>query len=187
MFKSSECTLVTLSNEKINFEGLVQPKMIFTNNSSLPIEIGCIIERENKNNGLVERYVVDEPGYYDVNMPISGGGPNIGDGHFQIKVRRESKVEPPSKNGSINFFGETTFNADANIANVMNINYSYINDLKEVDEEFKKEIISIVEELNKTKNESKLKKFIIEKVLPLPVKIATDILTAIILSNISKG
>lgn len=187
MFKSSECTLITLSGEKINFEGLVQPKLIFTNNASLPVEIGCIVERENKNNGLVERYVVEEPGYYDVQMPVPGGGPDIGDGHYQMKVRRESKVEPQSKNNAINFYGETNFNAEANIANVMNINYSYINDLQGIEDELKKEIVSILEETKKTKNESKLKKFIFEKILPLPLKVASDVITAIILANISKG
>lgn len=187
MLKSSECVLITLNGDRINFEGLVQPKSIFTNNASLPVEVGCVVERVNKNNGLVERYIVDEPGYYDVQTTITGGGPNIGDGHYQMKVRRESKVENRNKTGDINFYGETTFNAEANIANVMDINFSYINDLKEIEEDLKSEIIYALEEINKTKNESKFKNFIIEKVLSLPMNVASDVITAIILTNISKG
>ena len=63
------------------------------------------------------------------------------------------------------------------------IDSSIINSIEGIDENLKKEIISLLKECKK-KDSPKLKEFIINQILPLPVKVAGEVLTAMILSKI---
>ena len=57
----------------------VQPNVIFISNGDLPIEEGDFLERQLPN-GLWERYVVVDRGYYSTGIL----GP-----HYQCKVRKQ--------------------------------------------------------------------------------------------------
>lgn len=183
MFKASELKLISQNGREYDFVGHVQPNFIATNNGTLPIQPGDIIERKNKSNGLLERYIVIEPGYYDTTLTIPGGGPNLGEGHFQMKVKRENAINTNTVNNGVAFYGNATFNGDTTVTNSVNIDSSIINSIEGIDENLKKEIISLLKECKK-KDSPKLKEFIINQILPLPVKVAGEVLTAMILSKI---
>ncbi|UWQ41618.1 hypothetical protein K3718_00590 [Leisingera aquaemixtae] len=80
-FNKDNVTLVkadgTVAKEQI--PALVSGEMIFTADKSLPVEVGDYLLR-NLPNGLVEKYEVTNPKYYDVGHGL--------DAHFQIDVRR---------------------------------------------------------------------------------------------------
>lgn len=183
MFKSSELKLISQNGQEYDFIGHVQPNYIATNNGTLPIQPGDIIERKNNSNGLLERYIVIEPGYYDTTLTIPGGGPNLGEGHFQMKVKRENAISTNTLNNGVAFYGNTTFNGDATVTNSVNIDNSIIKSIEGIDDNLKNEIISLLEECKK-KDSSKLKEFIVNKILPLPVKTVGEVLTAMILAKI---
>ena len=64
-----------------SIRAMVQPKTIFMDDETLPIEPGDRLLRKLPS-GLVEDFIVDEPGFYS-----AIGGMNS---HFQTKVRRSS-------------------------------------------------------------------------------------------------
>jgi len=77
-------TLIKQNGEKIeNVRANVQPDMIFISDAMLPIEEDDVFERKLRN-GLIERYVVLDRGYWDTgNMPA----------HYQCKVKKEINVQ----------------------------------------------------------------------------------------------
>lgn len=80
-FDRDKVTLVkadgTVAKEEV--PALVTGNTIFTADKTLPVEVGDYLLR-NLPNGLVEKYEVTNPKYYDVGL-----GP---DAHFQIEVTR---------------------------------------------------------------------------------------------------
>ncbi|MCL2085664.1 hypothetical protein FWH09_01880 [Candidatus Saccharibacteria bacterium] len=183
-FKVSKLVLHKENGESMEFNGYAQPHLIITSNTKLPFEIGDIIGRTIESNGIVERYVITDPQYYDREALIGNGGTQIGEGHFQIKIKKEDVLKStPKSNQSIVFNGTTNFHDKTNIANTINVNYSYINELKDVDDDFKQEIIALLEEAKEKKNQPKVAKFIIERVLSLGENIAGNVLAAIIMSG----
>ena len=89
--------LSTLMNETVtlrkkdgqtrSFKAMVQPNMIFTDDSDLPVEEGDLIERKLPN-GMAEGFVVTERGY-------TKGMRNIPD-HYQIKTRKAEATDSPT-------------------------------------------------------------------------------------------
>ena len=90
-FNKDKVTLVkangTVAKEQVH--ALVVNEKIFTADKTLPVEVGDYLLR-NLPNGLVEKYEVIKPSYYDV-----GGG---FDPHFQIDVTR---VGPPQAQAEV--------------------------------------------------------------------------------------
>ena len=88
-FNKHKVTLVkadgTVAKEQI--PALVTGKVIFTADKTLPVEVGDFLLR-NLPNGLVEKYEVTNPKYYDL-----GRG---GDAHFQIDVTRAGSPQAQS-------------------------------------------------------------------------------------------
>ncbi len=80
-FNKDKVTLVkadgTVAKEQV--PALVTGEMIFTADKTLPVEVGDYLLR-NLPNGLVEKYEVTNPKYYDVGHGM--------DAHFQIDVAR---------------------------------------------------------------------------------------------------
>lgn len=80
-FNKDKVTLVkadgTVAKEQV--PALVTGEMIFTADKTLPVEVGDYLLR-NLPNGLVEKYEVTNPKYYDVGHSL--------DAHFQIDVAR---------------------------------------------------------------------------------------------------
>ena len=75
---------------KENIKAVVQPKMIFMEDSTLPIEPGDSLLRTLPS-GLVEEFIVDDPGFY--------AGMRGMKAHFQTKVRRSDA--PAARPGTI--------------------------------------------------------------------------------------
>jgi ElaB/YqjD/DUF883 family membrane-anchored ribosome-binding protein len=75
-----------------NIKALVQPKLIFIADASLPIEEGDRITRELPN-GLVESYLVEDRGYYSAIQAM--------DAHYQVKVRKETAVSDEKSHPTI--------------------------------------------------------------------------------------
>lgn len=86
-FNRDKVTLVkadgTVAKESV--PALVTDNMIFTADKQLPVEVGDYLLRDLPN-GLVEKYEVRNPKYYDV-------GPGV-DAHFQIDVARAGAPRP---------------------------------------------------------------------------------------------
>ena len=83
-FPTSKVVLHKQSGEIIQVaEALVQPNMIFIDDAQIPVEEDDVISRDLPN-GLQERYVVLDRGYYEEGMGL--------DAHYQIKVRKESTI-----------------------------------------------------------------------------------------------
>lgn len=100
-----------------------------------------------------------------------------------MKVKKENAIKINTINNGVAFYGNATFNGDTTVTNSVNIDNSIINSIEEIDENLKNEIISLLKECKK-KDGPQLKEFIINKILPLPVKVAGEVLTAMILSKI---
>jgi hypothetical protein len=80
-FPTDTVTLVKPSGDKIeNIKALVQPRMIFLPDATVPVEEGDRLVRVLPN-GLEERFVVEDRGYY--------GGMGEIEPHYQVKVSRE--------------------------------------------------------------------------------------------------
>lgn len=78
----------------------VQPTSIFISDPDLPIEEDDIIERPLQN-GLVERYVVIDRGFWDTgHMPA----------HYQCKVKKEAAVKKAAASGAViyNIYGHNS-------------------------------------------------------------------------------
>jgi len=75
-----------------NIKALVQSKLVFIADASLPIEEGDRITRELPN-GLVESYLVLDKGFYSA---IQGM-----DAHYQVKVRKETTVSDEKSHPTI--------------------------------------------------------------------------------------
>lgn len=125
MFEGMLNDLVTLVKKdgtvvKDNIRALVQPDKIFMIDASLPIERGDRLLRLLPS-GLVDEYVVDEPGYY---AGISGM-----EAHFQTAVRRSDTPTSPPSTIINNIQGQ---NARVNIASIDNSqNFAIESDLSE--------------------------------------------------------
>lgn len=80
-FNKDKVTLVKADGAVVKEQvpALVTGDMIFTADKQLPVEIGDYLLR-NLPNGLVEKYEVRNPKYYDVGHGV--------DAHFQIEVAR---------------------------------------------------------------------------------------------------
>ncbi len=85
-FNKDKVTLVksdgTVAKEQI--PALVTGEMIFTADKTLPVEVGDYLLR-NLPSGLVEKYEVRNPKYYDVGHSL--------DAHFQIDVARAGAAQ----------------------------------------------------------------------------------------------
>jgi hypothetical protein len=90
-FNKDKVTLVKADGKvaRERIPALVTGEMIFTADETLPVEVGDFLLR-NLPNGLVEKYEVTNPKYYDV-----GHGQ---DAHFQIDVTR---AEAPQSKASV--------------------------------------------------------------------------------------
>jgi hypothetical protein len=78
----------------------VQPTIIFISDADLPIEEDDIIERPLRN-GLVERYLVIDRGFWDTgNMPA----------HYQCKVIKEAAARKAAASGTViyNIYGHNS-------------------------------------------------------------------------------
>lgn len=181
MFKGSEVELKKDDGTSYEFEAIVQSEMIFTNNASLPIEIGDNIIRKLKNNGLIEEYEVIDPQYFDQSVRIPGGGHQVGTGHYQIKVRKVGSRERKENVSSVNFYGNATFGNNTIIGNNISIGEKYIRDISEMSEEDKEEIIKELEIAKKNKDISKIKNKILPKILSFSKDVATNVLAGIIM------
>ena len=81
-------TLRKATGETCEFEAMVQPTKIFTEDSNLPVEEGDAVERTLPN-GTVETYVVVERGFRKGDYAIPD--------HYQMKVRKggPARAKPP--------------------------------------------------------------------------------------------
>ncbi len=70
-------TLRKQTCETRQFEAMVQPTKIFTEDSDLPVEEGDVVERELPN-GMVETYAIEHRGFRKGVHPIPD--------HYQMKV-----------------------------------------------------------------------------------------------------
>lgn len=181
MFKSSEVELRKDNGTSYKFEAIVQSEMIFTNNASLPVEIGDTIIRKLENNGLIEEYEVIDPQYFNQSVHISGGGPQVGIGHYQIKVKKFGTKDRKQNISSVNFYGNATFGDNAMIGNNISIGEKYIRDINEISEIDKEEIIKELEISKKNKDINGIKNKIIPKILSFSKDVATNVLAGIII------
>jgi hypothetical protein len=89
-FNADKVTLVkadgTVAKEQV--PALVTGKKIFTEDKTLPVEVGDYLLRSLPN-GLVEKYEVTNPNYYDVGLGA--------DAHFQIEVTRAGSPQEHAK------------------------------------------------------------------------------------------
>jgi len=100
MFEEDSVKLIKLSGKIV--EGIranVQPNIIFIKDTNLPIEEDDIIERKLKN-GLIERYLVLDRGYYH-----SG---------YQCKVKKENTVKKQNSQNTI-IYNLNGYNSKVNI------------------------------------------------------------------------
>ncbi len=84
----------------------MQPKKIFIDDASIPVEEGDRITRELPN-GLVESYLVMDRGFYD----SFGGIP----AHYQIEVRKESRPSTPGRSPTTVIYNLHGANSRVNI------------------------------------------------------------------------
>ena len=84
----------------------VQPKKIFIDDASIPVEEGDRLVRSLPN-GLRESYLVLERGYYDSFGRIPA--------HYQIEVRKESRPPPVGGSGTTIVYNLHGANARVNI------------------------------------------------------------------------
>ena len=181
MFKSTKVELKKPDGRIYEFEAMVQSELIFTNNTSIPIEIGDTIIRKLRNNGLVEEYEVLNPQYYDQNIHISGGGPQVGTGHYQIKVRKFGIGEKNVGVPSVNFYGDTTFGDNTMIGNNISIGEEYIRKINGISETDKEEIIKELEVSKQSKDINAIKNKILPKILNFSKDVAANVLAGIIM------
>jgi hypothetical protein len=139
-----------------NIKANVQPGTIFIHDKKLPLEENDIIYRKLPN-GLVEKYIVLDRGYY------SGIG-GI-EGHYQAKVKKEGSINEDKYKSIVNVYNASGLNSRININSVDN-SKNYYNDsdllFKElklvlegiIDEEIKKNSLQILEELKGSKGTS---------------------------------
>lgn len=99
-FPRSKVKLVKQDGTSYDFEAHVQTKLIFTSDMTIPIEEGDTIERTLSHNGLKEKYVVLDRGFYDETHGVPA--------HYQVKVEKATKPVNPLSNNA------TTINASGN-------------------------------------------------------------------------
>jgi hypothetical protein len=87
----------------------VQPKKIFIDDASVPVEEGDRISRTLPN-GLVESYLVLDRGFYEK----FGGIP----AHYQIEVRKESRPPDPSRAGATVIYNLHGANSRVNVHSI---------------------------------------------------------------------
>jgi len=109
-FRTDEVNLIKISGQKYeNIPANVQPKLIFIDDVTIPIEEGDKLIRILPN-GLEEIYIVVDKGFYSGIRGIKA--------HYQVKVRKEN---------SSNNIGEHTNSGYTNINNIYgNVNNSQI-------------------------------------------------------------
>lgn len=84
-FDKDEITLIKQNGQMIeNIRALVQSKVIFINDATIPIEEGDIISRDLPN-GLNEKYKVLDRGFHHAFGPLRD--------HYQVKVQKESSLQ----------------------------------------------------------------------------------------------
>jgi hypothetical protein len=115
----------------------VQPNMIFIFDSKLPIEEMDKIYRPLPN-GLVEKYVVVDRGFYSAVNGIQA--------HYQIKVQKESSIQSDQFQQITNIYNLNGAQSKINIQSTDNS----INMIKESDELFDK-IIKVLNDINDQK------------------------------------
>ncbi|PMC36389.1 hypothetical protein CJ195_16510 [Bacillus sp. UMB0899] len=98
-FDTSKVRLLKISGKVYNdIAAVVQPNMIFVDDSSIPIEEGDHFIRETSN-GLEEKYIVLDRGFFETQMGF--------DAHYQCKVKKEKTIElsRPHQNVIYNLYG----------------------------------------------------------------------------------
>ncbi|GED33499.1 hypothetical protein P9G84_10170 [Brevibacillus centrosporus] len=104
VFKDLMTDIVTL--EKANgtvitdIKANVQTELIFIEDGTLPIEEGDKIIRTFPNK-LVERYLVIDRGFHEAFVDL--------DAHYQVKVRKETKLPKEEKAASVQFNIQTAY------------------------------------------------------------------------------
>jgi len=92
-----------------NIKASVQPKMIFINDSALPIEEGDKIVRELPN-GLIESYIVLDRGFYQKFGGIAA--------HYQVKVQKETAISSSRNTNSGTFIENLIAGDQINVSNI---------------------------------------------------------------------
>jgi len=95
-------TVKLIKQTGLEIEGIVascQPNRVFIRDAEVPVEVDDIIERKLPN-GIIERWIIDEPGYY---------GGHSGFPAYQCKVSREGKTSKAMSSSAIyNISGHNT-------------------------------------------------------------------------------
>ena len=115
------------TTSRSDIPAVVSPRQIITFTTDLPIEVGDHFLRQLPN-GLVEDYVVDDPGYHNGIGPIP---PN-----YQVKVHRSDAPTAPPQTIIANFHGA---NSRMNVNSTDNSSNTIIyqrHDLARLAEEF---------------------------------------------------
>lgn len=103
-FPQSKVKLIKQDGRSYVFKATVQTKLIFSTDVTLPIEEGDIIERAIANNGIKERYLILDRGFYDEFQGIPA--------HYQMKVEKTTKPMRQLSNNTttINAYGNAKVN-----------------------------------------------------------------------------
>ncbi|AYB37575.1 hypothetical protein [Brevibacillus laterosporus] len=149
-------TLVKADGSMVeNIKAHVQPKMIFIDDESLPIEEGDKLLRTLRN-GLTEKYIVLDRGYYE-------GVPGI-KSHYQVKVKKESALDLEKNVTTMNFnigsiYGSTV-GTQGNASIVNTFNFEAVDQMiEEHGGEAKEELRQMIDEIKELFEDSeKVKK-----------------------------